>query len=520
MKNENTNKKVRTISYVMMITLLGKLMALFRDRMLAQAYGTDLEASAFLAASQLPRVFFDAIFASAVTMSFIPIFSKCMQEGGKKKAFEFSDTFITFVGALMIALTALGMFFSEAIATVLMPKFGAEGIMLTADLLRILFPTMIFTGITFSFIGILQSMERFFVPALTSVVFNAVIIVYFFGPDAQWRIYGLAVVYLIGWVLQAAIQIPSLHKVGYRFRPNFQWNNGYLKQVGILILPVMVSTWVQPLNIMVNIRFASGISDAAVAVINYANGIYTIIVAVFILSIMNVIFPKMSDMVNQGEKEEMEKLTGQTLGISFLLVIPMMVGLMSLGSEVVALLYGGKKFDAISIQATGQALLYFSMGMIGYTLQAVLSRVYFAERNGKVPMIGAIIAIVSNILLCVLLAYPMQINGLALASSISGFLYGVILFLPMLKKGRKVVNGVFFVDILKMGLAAGVMAGVIALIKSRFALNLTGGLVEKIVYLGALVAVGVVVYGIMILLLRVEQMQGVKEFVKKRRNKA
>lgn len=517
MKKKNT---VKTISYVMIITLAGKLMALLRDRLLAQAYGTDMESNAFSAASMLPRVFFDAIFVSAITMSFIPIFSKCMQEGGKKKAFEFSNVFITVIGLLMVGLSLLGMIFSDAVAAFSVGGFDQETLELCSDLLKILFPTMIFTGFAYSFIGILQSLDSFVIPALTSVVFNTVIIAYFFGPNAKWRIYGLAVVYLIGWILQAAIQIPALHKKGYHFRPDFNWHNSYLKQVGLLILPVMVSTWVQPFNFFVNTKFASGVyQGSAASGINFANSLYTIIVGVFVLSIMNVLFPKMSDLVNQGKKTELEQLTGQILGVTMLFVIPMMIGLMSLSQEVVQLIYGGGEFDEFSVQITGTALFYFSLGMIGYALQTILARIYFAERNGKIPMFGAIIAILTNIIFCIVLVGRMEIGGLALASSLSATIYGVVLMIPLLKGERRVFDKIFFMDILKMMISAGLMAGAVFSVKPFIRSLMGRGMMMQLLYLLLLTAVGMVVYGLAALLLRVRELQNVKNFLLERRQR-
>ncbi len=512
-KKRNT---VKTISYVMILTLIGKFMALFRDVLLGRAYGVNIENNAFLAASQLPRVFFDAVFASAITMSFIPIFNKCMQEGGKKKAFEFSNIFITFVGILMIVLSGLGMIFSDAVAVFSVEGFDQEGLKLTSELLKILFPTLFFTGLTFSFIGILQSLDSFVVPALTSIVFNAVIIGYFFGPDAQWGIYGLAFVYLLGWFMQAAIQVPALYRAGYRFRPSFSWNNGYLKEVAVLLLPVMVSTWVQPFNVFINTRFASDIYEgSAVTGINFANNLYTMIVGVFVLSIMNVLFPKLSLLASQGQKQEAGRMIGQTLSFTLLFVIPMMAGLMSLSGEIIQLIYGGDRFDSFSVDITAQALFYFSLGMVGYALQTVLARAYFAERRWKTPMIGAIIAILSNFLLCLVLAEALQISGLALASALSSTIYGLVLLLPFLKKERRIFDRVFFMDIVKMGAASALMLLVIYGIKPYLAF-LNAGKMGLVAYLAILMLLGILVYGAGVLFLRVKGLDEVKRFVKER----
>lgn len=507
---------VKTVSYVMLITLLGKFMALVRESLLARAYGTSMEADAFLAASFLPRVLFDAVFASAITMSFIPIFSECMAKGGKKKAFAFSDTFISFVGALMVILSILGMVFSKAIATFSVDRFDPAGIQLTADLLKILFPTLLFTGITFSFIGILQSLDSFVIPALTGVVFNAVIILYFFGPDARWRIYGLAVIYLVGWILQAAIQLPELRKKEYRFRFNFDLKNGYMQQVGMTLLPVMISTWVQPLNIGVNQKFASAV-DGGVSAMHFANNIYTMIVGVFVLSIMNVFFPKMSALNSQGEKKEAEKLTGQILGFALFLVFPMMAGLLSVSSEIINLIYTGREFDGASAEITSQALFYFTLGMVGYALQTILARVYFAERKGKVPMIGAMIAIITNVVLSFVLMGKMQIGGLALSSSISGTVYGIVLMIPLLKKERNVFDKTFFVESVKAIIASLVMAGGIALVRPYVAFLSENGKIGQVLFLGTMVGIGIVLYMLSAVVLKAKEINNIRAFIRRKR---
>ncbi len=499
------NKTVKTISYIIIITLAGKLMALFRDVMLGRTYGTGFEANAFLAASRIPRVFFDAIFASAITMSFIPIFSKYMKQGGKEKAFEFSNVFVTYIGIFTIVFSIFGAYFSDSFALFFASEFDKATLALCSDLLKILFPTMIFTGLAFSFVGILQSLENFLIPALISVVFNGIIILYFFLGVNSWGIYGLAAVYVIAWFMQVAVQVPSLHKKGYRYRLNFDLKSGYMKEVLILLLPVMLSTWVQPLNFLINTKFGSGFyNGSGVSAMDYANNLYTMIIAIFVLSIMNVMFPKLSKLINDDKLDEAHKLTGETLGISLIFVIPMMVGIMLLSKEIVSLIFGGNEFDEFSIGITSYSLFYFSLGMIGYTLQNVLSRVYFAERKVKVPMIGAIAAIITNIVLCVPLAKQMDIGGLALASSIAVFVNGIVLIIPLMKKELHVFGKDFFVDIIKIGVSAFVMGLFLYSIKPYIISIAIVGTIGQVIKLLVMVILSIIVYTILVVLLKVK----------------
>ena len=177
--NENATK---TISMVMAITLLGKVLGLYRDHLMAVHYGTTgMEAKAFYIASRIPRVFFDVVFASAIAACFIPVFSEYLTKKGKKEAFRFGGNFLSVMALLTAVLTVLGMVFAQPLVTLFADGYDAETAALAASLTRAMFPTVLFTGVAFSFVGILQSMDRFNIPALISTVSNLVIIGYFFS---------------------------------------------------------------------------------------------------------------------------------------------------------------------------------------------------------------------------------------------------------------------------------------------------------------------------------------------------
>ena len=193
---------------VMAITLLGKVLGLYRDHLMAVHYGTTgMEAKAFYIASRIPRVFFDVVFASAIAACFIPVFSEYLT---KKEAFRFGGNFLSVMALLTAVLTVLGMVFAQPLVTLFADGYDAETAALAASLTRAMFPTVLFTGVAFSFVGILQSMDRFNIPALISTVSNLVIIGYFFFLDDRFGVYGLAAAYLVGWLLQALIQVPTL----------------------------------------------------------------------------------------------------------------------------------------------------------------------------------------------------------------------------------------------------------------------------------------------------------------------
>ena len=160
---DNKKNRIKTVGLIMGITMLGKVMGLVRDMLLGHNFGTGMESAAFLTASRIPRTFFDAIFAAAISASFIPIFAQRMERHGKEDAFRLSRCFFTWMGLLTAAMSLLGMAFAEPLVSLLAEGFDAETASLCAQLLRILFPTVFFTGIAFSMVGVLQA-RRWDVP--------------------------------------------------------------------------------------------------------------------------------------------------------------------------------------------------------------------------------------------------------------------------------------------------------------------------------------------------------------------
>ncbi len=489
MSDKRTRLKV--VSAIMLITLTGKILGLVRDMLLAQCFGNGVVTDAFFAASRIPRNFFDAIFASAISASFIPVFNEYLEKKGKPEAFQLSNSFITIMGLLTLVLSVLGMVFSVPITSALTNFDSPQVTALSARLLAILFPTVLCTGVAFSMVGILQSLGEFNVPAAMSVVSNGVIILYYIFLADRFGIYGLAVTYLIGWALQALIQIPPLRKRGYHFRPSF-WHPG-LKQVFLLMLPVMVSTWIQPINLTVSTWFASSF-DGGVSAIEYANTLYTIVAGVFVLSIANVLFPELSRFSANHQAEEFGRAVSSTLRTLFFFLIPMTAGLMALAAPIIRLLYEYGGWDPAATPVTAAALAFLALGMVGYGLQIILSRAFYAVQNGRTPLIAGGVSILLNLLLCFLLAPVMGVSGLALATTVSSTASACILLVPMARSCPGLISRPLLRDVGKMVLCAIVMAGAVVGLRLILQAALMPGVLGRLLLVALPTGAGVVVY--------------------------
>ncbi|MGE4483473.1 MAG: murein biosynthesis integral membrane protein MurJ [Oscillospiraceae bacterium] len=471
---EKNGGAVKTVSLMMIITIAGKLMGLWRDRLLSINYGTGIETNAFLMASRIPRVFFDAVFASAIAASFIPVFNEYMVKKGEREARDFAGNFITVMGFLSLILTALGMAFAPQLTAFFADGYDAPTAALCTSLTRLMFPTVLFTGIAYCFVGIIQSMDEFNLPAAISLVSNSIIIIYYYTLNEKFGIFGLAGAFLIAWLMQALVQMPYLKTHGYKYKPSLSFRSEGMKKVFTLMLPVMVSTWVLPINQTINGKFASRLFDGAgVSAIEFSNNLYLIIVGVFVLSVTNFIFPRLSRMSSGSEGEAFRQTISDAMHSSLFIVIPLMAGLMALSRPIVELIYGGGEFGDFSVGITSRALLFVALGMVGYTVQAVLSRVFFAQQNGRIPLVAGIFSIAVNIVLCMLLIDRFDVAGLSVASAISCTVNAVILAMPLKKRGMNFLTRDFLIDMAKIIFSTLVMTAAVLLIKP-----LTAGLMQ------------------------------------------
>jgi putative peptidoglycan lipid II flippase len=257
----------------------------------------------------------------------------------------------------------------------------------------------------------------------------------------------------------------------------------------------MVSTWVQPINLVINSRFGSRLYDGAgVSIMEYSTNLYLVIAGTFILSITNVIFPRLSRLTAGGQEGQFRDTLRQTIHSSLFFVLPMTAGLMVVARPLISFIYGGGQFDAFAVEQTSTALVWLSLGMAGYALQNILSRAYFAQQNGRTPLVAGALSIAANILLCTVLVERFSIAGLALSSALSSTVYALLLLLPMERHSEGVLDRGMVLDVIKMTAAALIMGVCAGGVLSLSASLLPAGKVGELMSLGLCALSGLAVY--------------------------
>ena len=461
------SKKVSSgVAVFMAISAIGKVLGLLRDRQQAIHFGAHTaESIAFAQASVLPRTLFDIMFSAAFTASLIPVFVTCMEQKGKEAAYNLAALFMLVLTFFTVLLAGLGILFAGPIFHFSLGDGALPyGTMyLGTSLLRIMFPIMVFSGLAFSFGGILLALGEFRITATLSVVSNGIILVYYFFFLDRFGIHGLAVSFLIGFAAQGLIQIPFLLKHKFRFRLKFDLRDPGLRQIGVLALPALAATWTQPVNVLVNARAAAPLygGQYGVNAIHYANTLFAIISGVFILAVANVVFPKLARHSASDDETGFSNTLLATIRAILFVLIPLTVLIATLSGQIVGFIFGGGLFGERAVEITSTALIHFAPGIVGYGLMVILGRACYALHDGKTPLIAAIIAIGVNGVLSFVLAPIMLVSGPALASAIGSTAGAFVLVVGLSKKSVILWSRHLITDIAKMLAASGLIIAAI-----------------------------------------------------------
>jgi putative peptidoglycan lipid II flippase len=459
---------------VMLIMLAGKVTGLLRDIFITALYGTEsIEAKAYTAMSTVPRTFLDFAFAAAVSASFIPIFNGYLKNRTKEDSFRLADSFITLIFILSLAVTLLGVVFAPQIVGFAYSGYDVRETELAVSLLRLTLFTIVLSGVAFSLTGVLQSLGGFYAPAAMSIISNLLIISYCFLFIDKLGIRGLAAVFVIGWLTQILILILPLRKRGYVYKPRFNFKTEGMRQIGLLALPVLISSGATPINAQINQSVASAL-HLNVPVIDKAYTLFSVMTGVFILSITNVVFPKLSKQADDPG-EFAATLRGTVSGMLFI-VLPMMLGLSLLAEPVASLIYERGAFTSADSSATGRALAFYALGIPGFGLTAVLTRGFYAVRNGITPLLAAVASIAVNFVFSFALSPYLGEGGPALASSVSVSVTAIILFSAMYLRNKALLDGRAVASLIKIIAASGLM-----FLAVYFLRDINAGLIVRLV---------------------------------------
>ncbi len=492
---------IKTLSTVFILTAISKVLGFLREVVFANIFGTSIDAAAYSAALKIPTQIVDIVLSSAIVSCFVPVFNEILQKKGKEDANKFAGNFINIVAVIATSISVLGMIFAPILVN-LLTSFSPETYELTVNLVRITFPMVIFTAMAFSFVGFLQSYGEFNVPAGISGLSNLVVIVSLLTFGDKLSINGVCYIIVFAWLLQLLVQLPFAKKFGYDFKFKIDFKDENIKKVFKLAIPILFSTAVLPINNLVSMKFASGLGDLSYSSLEYAYKLYVVVYGIFSYAIGNIIFPELSKAISGGDKEGYVYTIKKAIRIISFLLIPLTIGIMFYSKDVVSLAYERGNFDATSTLFTSNALLFYSVGIIGAGIVEIMNKSFYAKQDTKTPLFVGIAMIALNIILIMIFKnFTISHGGIPLANAIVALINAVTLSIIISAKTKHIFTKDIFIHILKVIISSIVMFGVIYLINIALK-DFNEGMLQNILRVCVGTGGGVVTYFVLTYLLK------------------
>jgi putative peptidoglycan lipid II flippase len=459
----------RAAGVIGVATIASRILGLAREIAFAGIFGANWVTDAFRIAYVIPYLLRRLLGEGAMSAFFVPVFTEQLETQGRDGAFRFTQTLYTLFLTCVLVVVILGVLAMPAIVAVIAPGFVREAptFSLTTSLARIMLPYMLLMMTSALAMGILNSFYRFAVPACAPAVMNLFalaslfILVPIFGETPQEQIYALTVGVLAGGVAQVLIQVPSLRRVGFRFRPRFDFRHPAIKKVGMLMVPALFSIGVVRINLLISTAAASFVGVGVVSFIMYAERLLQFPMGVFGFSLANALLPRISRHAARGEIETFKDLLSFALRASFFISLPATAGLIVLGGPLVRVIYERGAFTPADTAATSVVLGAFAVGLFAFVGMQIITPAFYALKLPKEPIRGGVVALISNVLLTAALAFVLKGPGIALAISIST----ACTLAYLLHRLRRAVGPIGFrriaVAALRFGGASAVLAGLL-----------------------------------------------------------
>jgi putative peptidoglycan lipid II flippase len=402
-RTEKLNTKAAGI--IGIAVMCSRVLGLARELIFAALFGGGAAMDAFTAAFRIPNLLRDLFAEGALSTAFVATFSKTIARGGDGAAWRLANKVATLTTVVLGLLCIAGIVFSAELVAALAPGFGVGKAALTVQLTRIMFPFIVLVSLAALVMGMLNSKSVFGIPAMASSFFNLGSIVggvtlgYWmdphFGPRA---LLGLAVATVIGGALQLAVQLPSLARLGYRFRPDFRWRDAGVKAILLLMGPAVIAASTTQFNVLVNSMFASTLGDGRIFWLSIAFRLMQLPLGVFGVALGTVTLPLLSRLVVAGHMAEFRTELARALRLALLLTIPSTVGLIMLAEPIISVLYQHGKFNAYQAGQAAGALRFYAIGLAGYAALKVLVNAFYALDRRKTPMLVSFLAVALNLL--------------------------------------------------------------------------------------------------------------------------
>jgi len=497
------------------MTMLSRVLGLVRDVVIARMLGASAGADAFFVALKIPN-FLRRLFAEgAFNQAFVPVLSEYRSNGSMAATKLLVDRVAGTLGGTLVLVTLVGVLAAPAIIWVFAPGFGDDPVKraLTVEMLRLTFPYLFFIALTAFAGGILNSWNRFAVPAFTPVLLNLSLIgcALFLAPHfAEDRMaVALAWGVLIAGVVQLLFQLPFLARLNLMPIPRMGWRDPGVRKIMKLMAPALFGASVYQLNSLVNTILASMLETGSVTWLYYTDRLIELPLGIFAVAIGTVILPSLSSKHADASPEAFSRTLDWAIRMVLLIGLPAALALFALAEPLLSTLFQYGEFSAFDVTKTAASLRAYSAGLLAAMLIKVLAPGFYARQDTRTPVRIGVLAMLANMLLGALLVWEWRHVGLASAMALSAWLNAGLLYLGLRRSGVYQPLSGWALQWLRMLLAGAAMVAACYWLSLQTTVWNEAGVWPRVGWLSLIVVAGVAIYlsSLVVLGLRVRHLR-------------
>lgn len=498
--DSGSSSLIRSAGTISIAVMFSRILGVLRDSILAYLLPTKTGLDAFYAAFRIPNLLRDMFAESVLSNAFVPTFIEAETKSGKDSAWRLANSVFNLITIILIIIVTLGIIFTPSIVDLIfmgkgfdtpLPADSSYGLAdkreLTIYLTRVMFPFLILVSLSAIAMGLLNSKRRFAIPALAPSFFNIGSVVvgvigYYLAP--RWNQHpsvGMAVGVLAGGLLQFLVQVPSMYKIGFRYKPIIIFNDLYLKQIFRIMGPAIISSAVLEINVLINSFYASH-GEGWITWLTLAFRIMYFPIGALGVAISTAALPTLSGATSDNDFDKYRSTLTHALKLMFVLALPASFGLMALNQPIIALLFQRGEFTKNDTIQAGGALLYYAFGLCGYSGVKIATSGFYALKDMRTPAIVSIFTIAINIISNYILIFRFGFDHRSLAISTAlTITLNFVLTLGLLWRRVRKFGWINIISVFIRSLFASACMGVVAFLTYKYISVIFGNAISLII---------------------------------------
>jgi putative peptidoglycan lipid II flippase len=482
------------------MTFVSRILGLVRDVVLARVFGPGDGADAFFLAFKIPN-FLRRLFAEgAFNQAFVPVLSEYRSTRSLAQVQVLINAVAGYLGTVLLLITAVVVLAAPWISIPIAYGFTADPakFALFVDMLRITFPYLLLISLTAFAGSILNSYDRFAIPALTPALLNLFLIAsalllspYFLQPEIA-----LAWGVLMAGIAQLLFQLPFLVRLQLMPRPRLVKQHEGVRRIIKLMIPALFGVSVSQINLLLDTVLASLLQDGSVGWLYYSDRLSELPLGVIGIAIATVLLPKLSHSAARADDQAFHKTLGWAIRVVLLVGLPAMAALLVLAGPLLTTLFQYQAFTVFDVQQSSGSLMAYALGLPAFMLIKILAPAFFSRQNTRTPVKIGIWAMALNMVFNLILIVPLAHVGLALATSLSAWINAGLLAFTLHRQGDLPGIELWRSSALRSLLASLAMAAVLWLLLGWPLLDYPDALLGRAWRTGFLVVSGLVSYSL------------------------